>query len=801
MNNIMESISDIKTAPKTSRNNQTKSSLTAYIDLPVNSFNQLISKNQNIVNSMDKQGETLLSYAIKQKKNDIGQIILQSQKLNLDYQDKNGNTYLHLAVLYKLEKLVQTLVQKGINVNKQNKNGNTCLHLAFLNNFYSIIPFLKNNKADNTIRNKNNKFPEELKRSKFSEQIFSTSKGKTTKSSKSKYKGNNNSNLTAKTTHSNIKKNVKSIKETHNDSKNSKENLSLDIEGKNNIKKIDSSPTLREIQKTNKNDKKTIKNLTTLYFINQTDIVKKAKHKKVMKDNSKDKKQEEEENTINKKKIKLDLGNNTSSETKFKSGTNKDKMSKTNNLEEQDKSNENEIQKVNFNKEDDIFDFTNCDDFDKHLEFPSDLNNDFNKYPHFNLNKGKDFREEEVNIKEAYERINKKYIDEVIKNSKNSNEKDSDENDNEKSQIKEDDEYCIRFEDSDSSEEENNDKNRSLFNISENSLILNKNNKNNGIKKTRNNNNDEQINLGNAIDRDNYFLNIMNEKQFSKTLIKKSNNKKLDKLSDKFLDDNNNEFENQMKYKLNLDKGHKYSQHLQDLLNNNKEKNEIKEKYTQKSADLNEPNLLPEIDQIPKDIQELEDVDKNILLKEFLLQIDMQKYLNNFIESGFDDIKIIIEQAQKGIYIKDSELKEAGILIPGDRAKLLIRIHEKAGNFKFDVPKSVYYTCKNMDKINNDINIKNLNAWLKNLRVDNYLKNFVLSGYHSIELLFLQMESQSPLTSELLKDEIGIDKIGHRSRIINKLKEDARSYSNQLKTSVLLVGNANNSKFCDCTIF
>ena len=800
MNN-MESISDIKTAPKTARNSQTKSSLTVYIDLPVNSFSQLISKNQNIVNSIDKQGETLLSYAIKQKKNDICQIILQSKILDLNYQDRNGNTYLHLAVLYKLEKLSQTLIQKGININKQNKNGNTVLHLAFLNNFYSIIPLLKNNKADNTIRNKNNKIPEELKRSKISEQIYSTSKGKTTKSSKAKYKGNNNSNLTAKTTNSNFKKNVKLIKENRNDSKNLKENLSIDNGEKNNIKKIDSLPTLREMQKTNKNDKKTNKNLTTLYLINQTDIGKKVKHKKVMKNNSKDKKQAEE-NTINKKKIKLDLGNNTSSETKFKSGTNKDKMSKTNNLEEQDKSNENDIQKMNLNKEDNIFDFTNCEDFDKHLGFPSDLNNDFNKYPHFNLNKGKDFKEEEVNIKEAYERINKKYIDEVIKNSKNNNEKDSDENDNEKnSQIKEDDEYCIRFEDSDSSDDENNDKNRSLFNISENSLILNKNNKNNGLQNTRNNNNNEQINLGNETDKDNYFLNIMNEKQFSKTLVKKSNNKKLDKLSDKFLDDNNNEFENQMKYQLNLDKEHKYSQNLQYLLNNNQEKNEIKEKYTQKSADLNEPNLLPEIDQIPKDIQELEDVDKNILLKEFLLQINMQKYLNNFIESGFDDIKIIIEQAQKGIYIKDSELKEAGILIPGDRAKILIRIHEKAGNFKFDVPKSVYYTCRNLNKINNDINIKNLNIWLKNLRVENYLKNFILNGYHSIELLFLQMESQSPLTSEILKDEIGIDKIGHRSRIINKLKEDARSYSNQLKTSVLLVGNANNSKFCDCTIF
>ena len=48
--------------------------------------------------------------------------------------------------------------------------------------------------------------------------------------------------------------------------------------------------------------------------------------------------------------------------------------------------------------------------------------------------------------------------------------------------------------------------------------------------------------------------------------------------------------------------------------------------------------------------------------------------------------------------------------------------------------------------------------------------NFVLNGYHSIELLLLQMESKYPITTEALRDEIGIDKVGHRSRIINKLK-------------------------------
>ena len=305
-----------------------------------------------------------------------------------------------------------------------------------------------------------------------------------------------------------------------------------------------------------------------------------------------------------------------------------------------------------------------------------------------------------------------------------------------------------------------------------------------------------ETNLGN------YFFDNTDEKQFSKTLVKKSIDQKLDTLSNKSSDDNNNEFENELEYQLFPDKGQKYTHNPHNLLNNNLGNNEDAETYKNKiSEDLKEPNLLPESDQIPKDIQELEDIVKNNSLKEFLLQINMQKYINNFIESGFDDMKFIIEQAQKGIYIKDSELKEAGILIPGDRAKLLIRIQEKAGNFKFDVPKSVYYSCKNMKKLNNDNNIMNLKQWLKNLRIDNYLKNFITNGYHSIELLFLQMESQCPLTAEILKDEIGIDKIGHRSRIINKLKEDARSYINQLKTSVLLVGNGNNSKFCDCIIF
>ena len=758
---------------KSSRNEKEKSLLMIYISLPLDSFNQIILKNPNLVNTIDNYGDTLLSYAIKEKKIDVCQNILTSKLLDLNYQDKKGNTYLHLAVLYELEKLILRLIEKGIDINKKNKNGNTALNLANLNHLDKIIHLLQNNKSDLIINKKDKMDDHGLNIDKKNQLSKPLSRGRNTKgNSKKKEKKNiDNSDLTANSSKNNkIKKNMKSIKEPNIYSKNLKINLLFEHGEKSNIKKIESLPTLREKQNNLNNDNKKIKNQTSNNRIQNVENEKKPKNKALIIDN----KQLNSEKSINSKMINVDIGNNTSSETKFKTLAFKDKLSKTNNMEEQDKLEDNQM--FDFDKEDDLFRV-------------DDLNNDINQNPYFNSNKLKTFREEEeFNKKEAYEKIMKKYIEEVMKNSKNKNEKDSDENN---SQNKEDVEYSIRFE-SESSDEDNMDKNKS--NISDTLLNIEKNFKNKN-KKTRNNN--KLIKENN--NKENFFFDSMDENQFSKTLVKKPKKKKLDKLSNKSSEDNNEiEYENPMIYQIYQDK-QRYNNNLKDLLKNDSEKTkEIDPNKTSKG--MKEPLLFPESEHMPKDLKELDDIVKNNSLNEFLAQINMKKYTKIFIENGFDDMKIIIEQAQKGIYIKDSELKEAGILLPGDRAKILIRIQEKANNFKFAIPRNVYYTCKNVNKINSDINIKNLRNWLKNLRIDCYLKNFVDNGYHSIELLFLQMESQSPLTAEILKEEIGIDKIGHRSRIINKLKEDGRSYINQLKTSVLLVGNANNNKFCDCIV-
>ena len=184
-------------------------------------------------------------------------------------------------------------------------------------------------------------------------------------------------------------------------------------------------------------------------------------------------------------------------------------------------------------------------------------------------------------------------------------------------------------------------------------------------------------------------------------------------------------------------------------------------------------------------------------LYDFLLEIKMEKYYNFFITNGFDDINLIIHQTKNNeLGINDKELKEIGIQLPGDRAKILIRIQEKAHNFSFKIPENVYYICEDLINIENDNNIIKLNKWLENIKCDFYLNNFISNNYFSLELLLIQMIAKNKLTEEIL-DEMGIYKIGHKIRILNKLKEDVKNLQNNKK---LLINNSKESLF-DCKIF
>ena len=150
------------------KNHQSTNSLYQKLFLSIDSelstleLYKILTKNPYLVNIEDEKNETFLSYAIKRNNNPVINLILTSPLLNLTYQNENGNTYLHLAVIQQNLKLVKTLLDKGIFIDIQNNDGNTALHLAYYINNLEIIKLLINNNIDFAIKNKKGLTAEEI---------------------------------------------------------------------------------------------------------------------------------------------------------------------------------------------------------------------------------------------------------------------------------------------------------------------------------------------------------------------------------------------------------------------------------------------------------------------------------------------------------------------------------------------------------------------------------------------------------------------------------------------------------------
>ncbi len=61
-----------------------------------------------------------------------------------------------------------------------------------------------------------------------------------------------------------------------------------------------------------------------------------------------------------------------------------------------------------------------------------------------------------------------------------------------------------------------------------------------------------------------------------------------------------------------------------------------------------------------------------------------------------------------------------------------------------------------------------LYSWLKSIKLEELYPTLVEQGYDDTEVIIAQLESNIPFDDSLLKS-IGIDKIGHRMRLLCKL--------------------------------
>ena len=729
-------------------------------DIPVQSLYNLLIQNPTYINKVDSKNETFLSYAIKRNKKDIIALLLTSPIIDINFQNSNKNSYLHLAVLNQNLDLINELINKGIDMNLQNEDGNTALHLAYKIDNKNIIETLINNNINTNIKNNNGELAINIK----PEKIYTLNSNS---SSNNVYESVNNSGFDSSNSYNFRNNNNNSFKNKQKNYENNEDFFSSvisnnkNIQSSNNYQIVNDDENNDDIQiyeSKNSSPNNNNNNNINLSISNSRDLNKSIKihlsdniknKLNLSKVNPNSKNQEFQSQYIypnNYNNFNNNYQYTNTSNNRFYNNTNNNlSMRESKNINKKEEKNEKLIN--NRNDEIDLFDLTAS------LELTKKINRDkVEDIPNLNINKENDdtynnhfkkvstMDEDMVNINKIsnlnikVENINNQFQKKNSKSSNNSDYDDFDDNnfrDTLKPKIEIDDEFVFSS--------------PHIQNLNEltqkNTAVNTASNINSSITKVFENNNNNK--------------NSILTTQSIKNLMVSNNPSPLPAISTK-----------------NISSRESINYNISQSINNN---------FNNNNKILYKPASSP--------------------LIVFLQKLKMEKYANNLINNGFDDIQLIIDQSKgNNLGISDDNLKEAGILLPGDRAKFLIKIQELAGNFAFPIPKGVYYTCNDLDNIDSDIYIRKLNNWLKNLKVENYLMNFVSNGYHSLELLLVQMESKNPLNDNLLI-ELGIEKIGYRTRIINKLKEEAKSLIIQLKKNLLIIDKKGNNDICDCKIF
>ena len=204
----------------------------------------------------------------------------------------------------------------------------------------------------------------------------------------------------------------------------------------------------------------------------------------------------------------------------------------------------------------------------------------------------------------------------------------------------------------------------------------------------------------------------------------------------------------------------------------------IKSSYLQSlktSHTLSKEHELSPINKNNK-IRQSKFIEKENELIKFITEINLpKKYSEILLENGFDNLQVLIKQMKGGLALSYQNLKDIGIGIPGDRAKILIHLEEISGNFEFSLEKDIIYSNQLPQEKSGS-----LYQFLQKINLEEYFQLFIENGYNSAELLFVQMISKNPITEEILKDELGINKIGHLQRILISLKDESEKYVNRL---------------------
>lgn len=167
---------------------------------------------------------------------------------------------------------------------------------------------------------------------------------------------------------------------------------------------------------------------------------------------------------------------------------------------------------------------------------------------------------------------------------------------------------------------------------------------------------------------------------------------------------------------------------------------------------------------------------KKSILFNWLKKMRLECVFEKLIESGYDDLDLLQGQMRSDLPLSLSHLKEIGILKAGHRVRFIAGLEEAIGRVEDERNEqnkgfSLSF-CTVSQEISNVVLLPTLQQWLEELKLKHLYQNFVEAGFDDLEHLLALMHTKHPITEEVLKTDLNVYKLGHRHRLLFKLRQD-----------------------------
>ena len=181
-----------------------------------------------------------------------------------------------------------------------------------------------------------------------------------------------------------------------------------------------------------------------------------------------------------------------------------------------------------------------------------------------------------------------------------------------------------------------------------------------------------------------------------------------------------------------------------------------------------EPQASPSPDEVKSVIEpEREDSSKNTLYQ-WLARINLLEIFEILTSQGYDDLHFLLEQMRSEPLTLEL-LEEIGVRKIGQRMTLLAFLEEEIHRYlRKSVP--IRSDCCAQKQ---EVAVPSLKEWLYKINLQGTFGMFVEAGFCDVEQMVFLMNTNYQITDEVLK-KVGVEKIGHRQRILIKLKEEAK---------------------------